>query len=127
VTGTTDEVLAQFQRLHQRDPKALEAVLRVRVTELSRYNAHLLPIAREVIEKLFVLNMAMFVESDSHDGYAVLGALAMTLDNPRFTHTLRERVAEVRATAAAEDVRQRAAYPFGIERTEAELPATGQA
>ena len=109
MTATQSEALAAIERNLEVDPKAAADVLLQRVRELAAYHAPVLKIARPLIRELIVGYAAMLqnaTEDATFDLGTLLGAVAMALDEPQLTTTLRARIARARTTVAAEALRQ---------------------
>jgi hypothetical protein len=107
MTGTKDELLAVKDRELDLDSEAASNVLQRRATDIETYNGNILELARPVLRELVVLYAAMLtVDDEERRGLDVLTAVAMALNDPRLTYTLKKRVARILATLATEAARQ---------------------
>ena len=121
MTGTKDEALAMTDREMDLDFGKADEVLQKRANDVERYNANILRLARPAFLDLLVLNCASL--DDINGSCDVLAGIAMTLNDPRLTSTLKTRVAKVRATVTAEAARQKRLH---IDEARDVPPLTGK-
>jgi hypothetical protein len=119
VSASTREDIAAAERVLEFDSAAVADVLTARASELAKYHAAILALARPVIRDLIVQYTAVLQTCDEDgaplDVGTLLGAVAMALDEPRLQTTLRARVAKVRASVTLEAARQQRAVALAVD------------